>query len=487
MSVLRHPLLWLAGFILVGAAIRILEADQSLIADEMWSYTGATRPDIGAALDYVRSDEEITPPLFTLLAWLAGRLGDAAAVLRIPSLAAGILTVPLVYGIGRQAVGRNVGLLAALLTALSPFLIWQSVELRAYSLAVMLVAASTLALLLAVDRRGWGWWLAYAVFSCAAMYTHYTAVYVLAAQAVWALVAHRDLIVRILAANAAAALLFVPWLPGLRDDLNAPSQAIIGGLAPFDLHNVIDFTGRFLFGSPSNGLDDFYGPVLELGLVLGLLAALIGLGIRVLGGRASPSGIEVSIENLALLAAAALAAPVGVGLASILGDDQYLSRNLATSAPAAMVVLSALLLAGPKWSRVCSIALVVAVFAYGAVRTTEAPFQRIAYGDAAELIDETAGPNDVVLDVGLSTPKSPPVYALDINFTDPHPAFDYANPGGPESALRAARGNRLYLVGPSQLIPIAKNRLGLDGKATSERVFPGILPLTVATFAIPES
>ena len=77
MSVLRHPLLWLAGFILVGAAIRILEADQSLIADEMWSYTGATRPDIGAALDYVQSDEEITPPLFTLLAWLAGRLSDA--------------------------------------------------------------------------------------------------------------------------------------------------------------------------------------------------------------------------------------------------------------------------------------------------------------------------------------------------------------------------------------------------------------------------
>ena len=430
MSALRHPLVWLAGFVLLGAAIRILEADQSLIADEMWSYTGATKPDVGAVLDYVRSDQEITPPLFTLLAWLAGRLSDAAAVLRIPSLAAGILTVPLVYAIGRQTVGRNVGLLAALLTALSPFLIWQSVELRAYSLAVMLVAASTLSLLLAVDRRGWGWWFAYAALSCAAMYTHYTVIYVLAAQAIWALVAHRHIIVRILIANAVAAVGFVPWLPALRDDLDATSQAAIGALAPFNLNNVTDFTARFLFGSPATGMESFYGPVLEAGLVVGLLIAVIGLGIRFLGGRASVSGLEVSRANLALLAAAALAAPVGVGLVSLLGDDQYLSRNLATSAPAALIVLSTLLLAGPKWSRICSVVLVVSVFAFGAVRTTEARFQRFAYGDAAELIDETARPDDVVLDVGLFSPTSPPALALDINFTVPHPAFNFSSPNG---------------------------------------------------------
>ena len=481
-------LLPLGLIVLAGAVLRLVQADQSLIADEMWSYVGATQPDVGAVFDYVRSDQEITPPLFTLLAWLAGRLSDAAAVLRIPSLAAGILTVPLVYAIGKQAVNRNVGLLAALLTALSPFLIWQSVELRAYSVVAMLVAASTLSLMLAIDRRGWGWWIAYAAFSCAAMYTHYTAVYVLAAQAIWALAAHRDLILRVLVANAAAAVLYIPWLPALRDDLNAPSQAAIENLAPFNAHNVIDFTGRFLFGSPSNGLEDFYGPVLVIGLVLGLFIALGGLAARVASDHADAFGSELWRKKLTLVVAAALAAPMGVALVSLLGSDQYLSRNLAASAPAALVVLSALLLAGPKWSRMCSTVLVVVVFAFGAIRTTEASNQRIAYGEAAALIDETAGTGDAVLDVGLFNPGSPPAFALDINFADRHQAFDFSNPGAPEAALRAARGHRLYLVGPAQLVAIAEDGLGLnEGAASSEQVFPGILPLTVATFEIPES
>lgn len=480
-------LLPLGLIVLAGAALRLVQADQSLIADEMWSYVGATQHDVGAVFDYVRSDQEITPPLFTLLAWLAGRVSDTAAVLRIPSLVAGILTVLFVYEIGKRAISRNVGLLAALLTALSPFLIWQSVELRAYSLVAMLAAASTLSLMLAIDRRDWKWWTAYAAFSCAAMYTHYTAVYLLAGQAIWALVVHRDLVPRILIANAAAAVLFVPWLPALRDDLNAPSQAAIENLAPLNAHNVIDFTGRFLFGSPSNGLEDYYGPVLVIGLALGLLIALGGLAVRVDGDRAGNFGLEFWRKKLGLLVVAALAAPVGVGVVSLLASDQYLPRNLATSAPPALVVLSALLLAGPKWSRVSSTVLVVVVFAFGAIRTTEASNQRIAYRKAATLIDEVASPGDVVLDIGLFNPSSPPAFALDINFADRHQAFDFSSPGGPEAALHAARGHRLYLVGPTQLIAIAEDSLRLDGEAaSSEQVLPGILPLTIATFEIPE-
>jgi len=359
------------------------------------------------------------------------------------------------------------------------------VELRAYSLAVMLVAASTLLLLLAIDRRGWGWWIAYAAFSCAAMYTHYTAVYVLAAQAVWALVVHRDLVVRILAANAAAALLYVPWLPGLREDLEAPSREAIANIAPFNIHNVFDFTTRFLFGSPSLGIGEFYGPVVEIGLAGGLLIALIGIGTRLAGGRAGRPGLEGRHPNLAMLLATALAAPVGVALVSLFGDDQYLPRNLATSAPAALILLAWFLLAGPRWSRICSVALVVAVFAYGAVRTTEARFQRFAYGDAAELIDETAAPKDVVLDVGLVSPNSPPAYALDISFTADHPIFDSSSPGGSESAVRAAKGHRLYLVGFSPLVAATEDALGLTETETAVHVLPGIIPLTVATFQIP--
>ena len=95
----------------------------------------------------------------------------------------------------------------------------------------------------------------------------------------------------------------------------------------------------------------------------------------------------------------AAAAPVGAGLVSLVGDDQFLPRNLATSAPGLMLAIGALLAAGTVATRIVSTGLVVAVFAVGAVRTTESQNQRIDYAAVAAFIDRTAGPEDIVLDI----------------------------------------------------------------------------------------
>ena len=55
------------------------------------------------------------------------------------SLAAGMLTLPVVYAIGRMMFSRAGALLATALVALSPPLIDYSQEARAYSLLVLLV------------------------------------------------------------------------------------------------------------------------------------------------------------------------------------------------------------------------------------------------------------------------------------------------------------------------------------------------------------
>ncbi len=49
--------------------------------------------------------------------------------------------------------------------------------------------------------------------TAAALLTHYTVVFVLAAQLAWALWAHRDQWRAVLLAHGGAALLFAPWIP----------------------------------------------------------------------------------------------------------------------------------------------------------------------------------------------------------------------------------------------------------------------------------
>ena len=61
---------------LLGALLRISQIDQSLVGDELWTYVGATRPSFAEMLDWVQSDEGITPPLYTGLAWLSAKLGE---------------------------------------------------------------------------------------------------------------------------------------------------------------------------------------------------------------------------------------------------------------------------------------------------------------------------------------------------------------------------------------------------------------------------
>jgi uncharacterized membrane protein len=77
---------------------------------------------------------ESTPPLYYCVAWVWARLwGDGEAGLRSLSAVAGVLVVPVAYGAGARLMSRRAGLVAAVLTACSPLLIWYSQEARSYS------------------------------------------------------------------------------------------------------------------------------------------------------------------------------------------------------------------------------------------------------------------------------------------------------------------------------------------------------------------
>src|SRR5207302_11036080 len=123
----------------------------------------------------------------------------------------GAALVPVAFGVARRLVSERAGLIAALLVAVNPFLVWYSQEARAYALLALLSALSFWAFVRALDepepRRLYLW----ALVSAAAVLSHYFAGYLVAVEAAWLVfVTRRRSAVLATAAVAAVGAALIP-------------------------------------------------------------------------------------------------------------------------------------------------------------------------------------------------------------------------------------------------------------------------------------
>jgi len=141
----RSSVVLLLALLLLAFGLRAHRiGDQRVWWDEGWSVWAARFPVAGILRE---TGNDVHPPLyFTLLhVWRAGS-GDSEAGLRLLSAFLGLLTVAATYALGRSmargllppGAARAVGLLAALLLAVSRFAIAWSQEIRMYALATLL-------------------------------------------------------------------------------------------------------------------------------------------------------------------------------------------------------------------------------------------------------------------------------------------------------------------------------------------------------------
>ena len=155
------------------------------------------------------------PPLYPLLlhGWLRWWPGEIGA--RGFSVAAGTLTVLVVFGIGCRLGGREAGLLSALVLAACPLHIWYSQELRMYALQVLLVSLAMLSLVRLLERGGWGWGLLAGLTGAFSLYAQYTSWLVVIAQTLYVVGVRRHdrpVLLSWLVAVVTMAVLFAPWL-----------------------------------------------------------------------------------------------------------------------------------------------------------------------------------------------------------------------------------------------------------------------------------
>ncbi len=326
--------------LLTAFALRLYRLDhQEIWGDEAHSAYLSKLPLLSA----VSPRMETNPPFYHLLLWFWVKLtGFSVFALRYLSLVLGVLTVPLVYRLARLAFGELVGLLAALLCAISPFQVYYSQEARMYALATFCTTLSMFLLAKIVSGEGGQFrpypategrlrpdfaseqfrggtgtplgsnfrlpeilrgldilWLAYLLATAAAVFTHYYALFVVAAQNAFVIMLwrrNRRGLRHWLAAQAVLALSYLPWVLAQRGVLGGKASARFNELTLPVLFSIV----RKSLVSFSVGTT--VEPPLAYYLTLGfLLLAALGLVAAVTvqkGGGTRFAAFRLPISNI---------------------------------------------------------------------------------------------------------------------------------------------------------------------------------------------
>jgi mannosyltransferase len=155
-------------------------------------------------------------PLYTVAMrpWIS-LTGDSPFALRYSSLLFGVLAVPLSFVLGRRLLGKKVGLIGAMLVAMSPHLVWYSQEAKMYSLvlALGLLAIYALRRALVAEERSAVWWVVMVAATTFAIYTHILTALLIPLEIGLAAIWWSDTRRHWQGALIALALLTLPYLP----------------------------------------------------------------------------------------------------------------------------------------------------------------------------------------------------------------------------------------------------------------------------------
>jgi 4-amino-4-deoxy-L-arabinose transferase-like glycosyltransferase len=390
-----------AGLTIIGLALRLPSFGDSLWGDELSTNFVVNGFGAGSIIHIVLGEQEGTPPLFFLLTWLT-KWFDGVEGLRVISLLAGVVSIPLTYLLGVRTVGQRAALVATALMALAPFQIFYATEGRAYALAMFFCLLAALTLLLAAESEGYGWWIAYGLSVAAAAYTHYTTGFVLIALFGWAFLFRPHARLRLVLATAGAAVLFLPWLPEFLDDRHEPAASAIQLLHPLTFHNAADDLLHWSIGHPFINAQDLPGPVAIWLMIAAAVLGAIGVVLRLRQRNGEPWWPMPG--GLSLVIVLAAAAPVGAALEHILGPTIFSTRNIITSSPGLALAAGLLVTAGPKPWRIGAPVLLLAGFAIGAVMMLDTANRRPDAAGPVDYIEANGPPDAPVADAFSLTP-----------------------------------------------------------------------------------
>ena len=325
------------------------------------------------------------PPLyyFLLHGWMA--IASTVGEWRLLNILLSSGTIVLVVAIARRLFDPSVGLVAGLFAAVSPLQIYQSQELRMYTLLTLGLTAYVWAIVElwkgGHDRHGW-LWAVVMVGGAVAAYSHNLAVFSLVAVDVYFLFRREwSFLRRLVLAQLGIAVLLIPWLlflPGQIAKIQAAFWTPRPGLLEV-LQAALLFHGYLPLA-----------PDLQAGLlVLSLLAiALTGFTL-VRNGRG---------DGTSFLLAMLAVPPVLLFAVSYVMRPVFVPRAFLPSALAYLTMAAAAVGAAPKPVRLAIVGCVLASAAISLpAQYTYHSFPRSPFPEAAEFLASHTSPDSVVV------------------------------------------------------------------------------------------
>jgi len=388
-------LLGLAGVTVIGLVLRLI-VTRGIWLDEAISIHEAhlSFHDMMASLQV--SDRH--PPLHYIVLWGVVRtIGDSEFAVRLPSLIAGTLVIPVLYLLGRDLYDRRTGLIAAAFGAASPLLIWYAQEARMYAFVTLFGLLAVWTQLRAIRNGRPLDWVAYILATSALLWSHYFGLLLIVVQQlIWVgVLIHRRRTGEPIRAHAL----------GFAYSLAVLAMQLVPLLV--FAHKQFDSTGSAL-GSPSGTYDSlsFYAVVSNMAWALWgyhpdsiteLLAAgwplLLLLSLLLLGRGGSRQTI--------ILAVAAIT-PIVILIVVALYDRELFEVRYFLVAVPLLFLLIARLVTGwirrPE-ARIAAVSIVVFTLLLGLAdqQTNDDNPRLYDFRGALEEIQQDAGPKSLVL------------------------------------------------------------------------------------------
>lgn len=174
---IRTEFTLLAVLVAIAAGLRLYRLDTGLWFDEIATLLDSVRHPLGQIVTHFPSNND--HPLYSVLARVAiSVFGDEPWALRLPSALFGVAAIPLLYVLGRSVTNKIEAAAAAVMLTFSYHHIWFSQNARGYTLLLVCVLLSTLALIRWLDSGHRSWLGLYAVSIALGAYSHLTMVLV---------------------------------------------------------------------------------------------------------------------------------------------------------------------------------------------------------------------------------------------------------------------------------------------------------------------
>ena len=347
----RAGKLILLSLVLLAFGLRLYHLDyQSLWRDEVDAILFAQRGPSGLKSLFLTPGHN-GPLYYVVLHCWIGLVGDSEFSVRYLSLVCGVLAVAVLYLLGRRWVGKTGGLIAALLCATSPFLVWYGQEGKMYALLFLLSMLSTQVYLLALERNRGYLWAVYVLLVATSLYVHLLAILVVPFHVLLFLVtwpryrrAWKSWLVTFI-------FLALPYLPLARWEVVLFVRPFTTGHQFYALHEMLTILlfSFSLHAAPHRNL-------LAIALFLFLLLAglLLHVRDRQRGARRSVKGMLHSHLDSIILGLYLFVPVVGLFLIS-LGMPIFTDRYLITVVPAFLLLMAGGLVAVGERSKTLAI------------------------------------------------------------------------------------------------------------------------------------